>query len=67
VGADCRGRHKEIAVYVEGFANILVIVSDSECLDLMADSAVYEYDDRALAAAVPLNEGLAALGAILWG
>ncbi len=38
----------KVPVYIEGAANILVVVSDSECLDLMADSAVHEYDERAL-------------------
>jgi hypothetical protein len=36
------------SVYMEGAANILVVESDSECLDLMVNSAVHEYDDRAL-------------------
>jgi|SRR5208337_2594447 len=31
--------------YKEGFANILVVESDSECLDLMLCSAVREYDE----------------------
>ncbi len=34
---------------MEGAANILVVESDSECLDLMVNSAVHEYDERALA------------------
>jgi hypothetical protein len=45
----CRVAIKKTPVYVEGAANILVVVSDSECLDLMVDSAVHEYDERALA------------------
>jgi hypothetical protein len=39
---------KKAPVYKEGAANILVIENDSECLDLMVDSAVHEYDQRAL-------------------
>jgi hypothetical protein len=39
------------SVYVDGAANILVIVSDSECLELMTASAVHEYDGRAAALA----------------
>jgi hypothetical protein len=39
---------KKASVYVEGASNILVVVSDSECLDLMVSSAVHEYDERAL-------------------
>jgi hypothetical protein len=39
----------KVPVYMEGAANILVVVSDSECLDLMVNSAVHEYDERALA------------------
>lgn len=34
------------AVCIEGAANILVIESDSDCLELMTESAVHEYDDR---------------------
>ena len=39
---------KKASVYMEGAANILVVESDSECLDLMLQSAVREYDERAL-------------------
>lgn len=39
---------RKAPVYMEGAANILVIENDSECLDLMADAAVHEYDERAL-------------------
>jgi hypothetical protein len=39
---------KKAPVYIEGAANILVFESDSECLDLMVDSAAHEYDRRAL-------------------
>jgi len=38
----------KVPVYIEGAANILVVVSDSECLDLMVSSAVHEHDERAL-------------------
>lgn len=40
---------KKVPVYIEGAPNILVVVSDSECLDLMVSSAVHEYDERVLA------------------
>jgi hypothetical protein len=40
---------KKAPVYIEGAGNILVVVSDSECLDLMVNSAVHEYDEKALA------------------
>jgi hypothetical protein len=40
---------RKAPVYMEGFANILAVVSDSECLDLMAESAAHEYDERTLA------------------
>ena len=39
---------KKAPVYMEGAANILVVESDSECLDLMVNSAVHEYDRRAI-------------------
>src|SRR5256885_13336682 len=39
---------RKAPVYIKGAVNILVVVSDSECLDLMVSSAVHEYDDRAL-------------------
>lgn len=39
---------KKAPVYMKGAANILVFESDSECLDLMVNSAVHEYDERAL-------------------
>ena len=41
---------RKAPVYVEGAANILIVESDSECLDLMAESAVHEYNEKALAA-----------------
>jgi hypothetical protein len=44
---------KKAPVYQEGAANILVVVSDSECLDLMVDSAVHEYDERAIESGDP--------------
>lgn len=39
---------KKAPVYMEGAANILVVESDSECLDLILGSAGHEYDERAL-------------------
>jgi hypothetical protein len=44
---------RKAPVYMEGAANILVFESDSECLDLMVNSAVHEYDERALASDDP--------------
>src|SRR5260370_36175210 len=40
---------KKAPVYMEGAANILVVESDSECLDLMENSAVQENGERSLA------------------
>ncbi len=42
---------RKACVYMEGATNILVVESDSECLDLMLHSAVHEYDERALQSA----------------
>jgi hypothetical protein len=39
---------KKASVYMEGAANILVVESDSECLEPMLNSTVHEYDKRAL-------------------
>jgi len=39
---------KKASQYVEGAANILVVESDSECLELTVTSAVHEYDKRCL-------------------
>ena len=40
---------RKASVYVEGAANILIVESDSECLDLMVNSAVHKYDEGVLA------------------
>jgi hypothetical protein len=39
---------KKGPVYLEGAAKILVFENDSECLELMVNSAVHEYDERVL-------------------
>jgi hypothetical protein len=37
---------RKAPVWMEGAVNILVFENDSECLDLMVNSAVHEYDER---------------------
>jgi len=39
---------RKAPVYMEGAVNILVFESDSECLDLIVNSAVHDYNERAL-------------------